>query len=98
MGTGAIIYKFIPFHIVTKFGKPAFVGVLRDPPDPALPAPGPGGLGGGGPTRRAECPSFVAVECCVVCPLGWVNYSIHGPPDPPTPEKGPITMEFDDIC
>ena len=31
-------------------------------------------------------------------PLNWVNYSIHGPPDPPTPEKGPITMEFDEIC
>ena len=25
----------------------------------------------------------------------WVNYSIHGPPDPPTPQNGPITMEFD---
>ena len=33
-----------------------------------------------------------------VLPFDWVNYSIHGPPGPPTPEKGPITMEFDEIC
>ena len=49
--------------------------------------------------KMRQMRSFVALQTGVtVGSQVWVNYSIQGPPDPPTPEKGPITMEFDEIC